>query len=81
MELREIRHEKQPGVLAEATLACPECDAPVLPPGGRAPVTAQATCPYCGHEGVLRDFLSLEVPTRPTHVLVRVRQPSLRAPT
>jgi hypothetical protein len=81
VELREIRPAKRPGVLAEGTLACPGCDAPVVPPEGRTPLTAEVACPYCGRFGPLRDFLSLETPTRPTRVLVTVRQPSRRAPT
>jgi hypothetical protein len=30
------------------------------------------TCPYCLHPGVVRDFLSLGLPTRPARVVVRV---------
>jgi hypothetical protein len=86
MELREIRPAKRPGAFAEGTLACPQCDVPVTPPGGRAPLSAAVTCPYCGRAGRLRDFLSLELPTRPTRVCLRVRQPpptpvTRRAPT
>lgn len=86
MELQEIRPERRPGELAEGTLACPSCDLPVVPPGGRAPLTAAVACPYCGRTGRLRDFLSFELPTRPARVVVRVRQPPptpamRRAPT
>lgn len=86
MELREIRPERRPGQVVEGTLACPGCDVPVVPPGGRAPIGAHVECPFCGREGRLRDFLSLDQPTRPTHVAVRVRQPppvpvTRRAPT
>src|SRR3954452_3816571 len=57
--------------MADGTLACPECDAPVAIARAR-PVTAPLTCPYCAHAGPLRDFLSLTAPTRPARVSVRV---------
>ena len=79
--MQEIRPARRPGVLAEGTLACPDCDAPVAPPGGRAPLAAAVACPFCGHGGRIRDFLSLAAPTRPARVVVTVRQPSRRAPT
>jgi hypothetical protein len=58
-------------VLAHGTLACPECDAPVAPSGPVTPASHMA-CPYCFHHGAARDFLSLESPTRPAHVELRV---------
>jgi hypothetical protein len=33
-------------------------------------------CPYCAHEGAVRDFLSLGAPTRPAHVDVRIVAPA-----
>lgn len=58
--------------LAVGTLACPACDAPVVPAAGpHAPADA-LTCPYCAHVGVVRDFLSLVAPSRPARVDVRV---------
>ena len=58
--------------LGTGTLACPRCDAPVaLAPGPASPADPLA-CPFCSHGGALRDFLSLEEPTRPTRVVVRV---------
>jgi hypothetical protein len=60
------------GRLGTGTLACPECDAPVLGIG-RMAVTDALGCPYCGHGAVVRDFLSLAPPTRPARVAVRVR--------
>ena len=61
--------------LATGTLACPTCDAPVSPgPGGLAPRDAMR-CPVCAHDGRVRDFLSLEVPSRPARVQVRVEYP------
>jgi hypothetical protein len=57
--------------LATGTLACPDCDAPVLPDRPMSPSAALA-CPYCLHEGFVRDFLSLSPPSRPARVVVRV---------
>lgn len=64
--------------MATGTLACPGCDAPVLPsPMGMSPRDA-ISCAFCQHAGALRDFLSLAEPTRPTRVRVRVRGLALR---
>ncbi|MBE2320654.1 hypothetical protein DVA67_032135 [Solirubrobacter sp. CPCC 204708] len=55
-------------VVSMGTLACPRCDAPVSP-GGRALSPAEPIgCPFCGESGRVRDFLSLEAPTRAAHV-------------
>lgn len=61
--------------LATATLACPACDAPVAP--GADPLFPRDAmrCPVCDHGARVRDFLSLEVPTRPARVQVRVVHP------
>ena len=72
------RPERRPAAdawqVATGTLACPDCDAPVLPAaGGMAPSYAMS-CAYCGHGAPVRDFLSLGEPTRPTRVAVRVRR-------
>jgi hypothetical protein len=70
--LREIRRTGTTRQLAVGTLACPDCDAPTLPDlRPMAPADA-LTCPFCGHAGRLRDFLSLGEPTRPTRVVVTV---------
>jgi hypothetical protein len=71
------RHEHRRAVsswhLATGTLACPGCDAPVLPsPGGMAP-SEPISCGFCRRVGAVSDFLSLAEPTRPTRVAVRVR--------
>ena len=58
--------------LAEATCACPSCDAPVAIGPGAITVGEQLTCPFCGHRGAARTFLSLSRPTRPAHVVLRV---------
>ena len=64
--------------LATGTLACPGCDAPVLPsPDGMSPADPIA-CGFCREAGVVSDFLSLAEPTRPTRVVVRVHGFALR---
>ena len=71
-----VHEEKRPAVrpsrLAAATLACDRCDAPIAVGPEPVSVTAQLTCPYCRRRGCARDFLSLALPTRPAHVVVRV---------
>jgi hypothetical protein len=69
----EIHHERRARStrLGTGTLACPDCDAPVAIAGPMSPAAALA-CPYCGHAGALRDFLSLAPPSRPARVVVRV---------
>lgn len=57
--------------LATGTLACPSCDAPVMPMHRMHPADSLA-CPYCLHFGKVRDFLSLSAPSRPARVEVRV---------
>ena len=64
--------------LAAGTLACPGCDAPVLPsPGGMSPADP-ISCGFCQEAGAVSDFLSLAEPTRPARVVVRVRGLALR---
>jgi hypothetical protein len=58
--------------LASGTLACPRCDAPVFPAAGPLSPAEPLRCPFCEHRGAVRDFLSLEAPTRPARVEVRV---------
>jgi hypothetical protein len=61
-------------ILAAGTLACPECDAPIAPPpAGLSPADPLA-CGFCSTAGAVRDFLSLEPPTRPARVVVRLTQ-------
>ena len=57
--------------LATGTVACPACDAPVLPVGVVRPAQPLG-CPFCGHAAAVRDFLSLASPSRPARVEVRV---------
>jgi hypothetical protein len=66
-ELRIARTSR----LGVGTLACPECDAPVALPGPVAPAEHLA-CPYCWHAAPVREFLSLEAPSRPARVVVTV---------
>ena len=68
----EIRRVERSTVFATGTLACPACDAPVAVSGGTLAPADPLACPYCAHEGAVRDFLSLGEPTRPTRVQVRV---------
>jgi len=64
--------------LATGTLACPACDAPVLPsPEGMSP-SDPMSCGFCRTAGAVSDFLSLTEPTRPTRVVVRVHGLALR---
>ena len=60
------------GRMASGSLACPGCDAPVAPPVRPLSPADALHCGFCSHSARVRDFLSLEVPTRPTHVVVRV---------
>ena len=70
--VQEERRRARSGRLGTGTLACPHCDLPVAP--GAVPLTPAMAigCPYCGHAGAVRDFLSLSVPARPARVAVRV---------
>jgi hypothetical protein len=72
------RHERRPLAgawhLGVGTLACPDCDAPVAPPLSPMAPSDPLGCGFCGHESVVRDFLSLAPPPRPTRVDVRVVQ-------
>jgi hypothetical protein len=66
------RQEARSDRLAEATLACTRCDAPVAIGPGRLALTDTLTCPYCDHRGPVRDFVSLASPARATRIVVRV---------
>jgi hypothetical protein len=68
----EERRKATQGHLASGTLACRRCDAPVAPGAGYLSPADPLGCPYCGHAGAVRDFLSLSPPTRPARVVVRV---------
>jgi hypothetical protein len=74
----ERRRAETSWQLATGTLACPACDAPVLPSRGHMSPPDPMACGFCRHAGAVRDFLSLAPPTRPTRVAVRVRGLALR---
>jgi len=76
---RSVGHEQRrrthdSAQLATGTLACPVCDAPVLPGPGAVSVRETLACGFCSHSAALREFLTLGQPTRPTRVTVRVRR-------
>jgi hypothetical protein len=72
---QEERRSTRSAPLATGTLACPSCDVPVAP-GARPLRPGDALgCPYCGHAASVRDFLSLDAPSRPARVVVRVVAP------
>jgi hypothetical protein len=68
----ERRHDRGAWELAVATFGCPTCDAPLLPDDAGMAPSDPVSCGYCGHAGVVREFLSLEQPARPARVVVRV---------
>jgi hypothetical protein len=73
IEHPEKRPTTRPFHLATGSLACPECDAPVMLMTQRARPADALECPFCDHAAALRDFLSLAQPPRAprVHVLVR----------
>jgi hypothetical protein len=73
----DLRRTRTSVEMATGTLACPSCDAPVLPEAAVSPADP-LSCGFCLHAGAVRDFLTLGEPTRPTRVIVRVRGLSLR---
>jgi hypothetical protein len=70
--IQEKRRATRSGVLAIGTLACNRCDAPVAPVGPRMAPADPLSCPYCANRATVREFLSLEAPSRPARVAVRV---------
>jgi hypothetical protein len=69
----ERRRTQTSWEMATGTLACPACDAPVLPSIAPMSPPDPIACGFCQHVGAVRDFVTLGEPTRPTHVVVRVR--------
>ena len=69
----ERRRTQTSWEMATGTLACPSCDAPVLPSVAPMAPPEPMACGFCQHAGAVRDFLTLGEPTRPTRVVVRVR--------
>jgi uncharacterized paraquat-inducible protein A len=70
--VQEEQRRARTNLLAVGTIACPHCDAPVALPRQRLTPLDVLSCPYCDHRAPLRDFLSLDAPSRPTRVAVRV---------
>ena len=68
----EDRRSARSGHLATGTLACPRCDAPVVPAAPRLSPASAIGCPYCHHAATVREFLSLAAPSRPARVDVFV---------
>jgi hypothetical protein len=73
IEHHEERRSPRPWHLATGSLACPDCDAPVVLGAGRATPADALSCPFCDCTGALREFLSLAQPPRATRVHVLVR--------
>jgi hypothetical protein len=76
--LHEERWSARRWKLGTGTLACPACDAPVLPAAPSLSPSDSISCPVCFTPGAVREFLSLAEPTRPTRVSVHVVQRSPR---
>ena len=73
IEHHEERHAARPWHLATGSLACPDCDAPVLLTTQRARPADALQCPFCDCAGALRDFLSLAQPARAPRVNIVLR--------
>ena len=61
------------GAIAAGTIARARCDAPASIGPDQVDVTEALTCPFCTPQRPVWEFLSLDVPTRPTRVQVRLR--------
>jgi hypothetical protein len=72
LRFEELRQADRSGRVAAGSLACGRCDAPVALTAGPVRLADPLSCPYCAHEGPVRDFLSLADPSRPARVVVRV---------
>ena len=71
----EERRATRAGHVCSGTLACPRCDAPVAVGERGLTLTEELACPFCSYRNAVRAFLSLEPPTRPARVVVRVTLP------
>lgn len=69
----EEERRARPWHLGTGSLACPDCDAPVILAQASARPTDPLSCPFCAHESALRDFLSLAQPPRAPRVNVLLR--------
>jgi hypothetical protein len=70
--IQEERRATRSGLLAIGTLSCNRCDAPVAPVGPKMAPADPLSCPYCANQATVREFLSLDAPSRPARVAVRV---------
>jgi hypothetical protein len=68
----ELRPATRSRTLGVGTLACERCDAPVAAGPRPLSLTDPLRCPFCHHDGRVRDFLSLAAPARPARVVIRV---------
>ena len=75
--VQEERRVARSWRMVSGTLACPLCDAPVAKAPGPSSPAEPLACPFCGHAAAVRDFLSLETPSRPARVGVYVVQRAL----
>jgi hypothetical protein len=75
----EERRTLRRRLLATGTLACPSCDAPVLPTRASMAPQDSLSCPVCLHDGAVREFLAVGEPTRPTKVEIFVSERPGRA--
>lgn len=66
----EVRFSHDEETVA-GTLACPACDAPVMP-AGAVRLDEPLECGWCSQAGFVRDFLTLGEPSRPARVVVKV---------
>jgi hypothetical protein len=67
------RRADRNGAIAAGTIACARCDTPVAIGSDQVAVTEALTCPFCTPQRPVGEFRSLDVPTRPTRVQVRLR--------
>ena len=74
--IEEERRVRRSSLLAEGTLACPACSAPVAPARKPMSIAERLSCPVCDHGAPVRDFLSLADPSRPARVALRLRRRS-----
>jgi hypothetical protein len=65
--LEERRELSRSWTVATGTLACPECDLPVMPAAGVGPGTPLA-CSWCEHVAMGREFLTVTSDPRPMRV-------------
>jgi len=71
-KVQDLRPDTGTGVIGVGTLACPDCDAPTAPGPFALGPGHGLRCPVCAHAALVRDFLSLAVPSRPARVVVRL---------